>query len=152
MSSANTVAFLSTSGTSPCTMRRARPSAIAVLPMPAAQHLDGAVDLRIAPDQRIDPALARLLVEVDAISLERVTLLFRLIAGLGIGILVGAAHRARLRHARPLGDAMADVIDGIVARHVLLLQEIGGMAFALGEDRDQHVGAGHFLATGRLHM
>jgi hypothetical protein len=26
------------------------------------------------------------------------------------------------------------------------------VAFALGEDRDQHVGAGHFLAAGRLHM
>ncbi len=26
------------------------------------------------------------------------------------------------------------------------------MALALGEDRDQHVGAGHFLATGRLDM
>ena len=26
------------------------------------------------------------------------------------------------------------------------------MAFALGEDRDQHVGAGHLFAAGRLHM
>ena len=26
------------------------------------------------------------------------------------------------------------------------------MAFALGKDRDQHVGAGHFLAAGRLHV
>ena len=26
------------------------------------------------------------------------------------------------------------------------------MALALGEDRDQHVGAGHLLAAGRLHM
>ena len=26
------------------------------------------------------------------------------------------------------------------------------MALALGEDRDEHVGAGHFLATGRLDM
>ena len=43
--------------------------------LPAAQHLDGAVDLGVAPDQRIDPALARLLVEVDAIGLERVALL-----------------------------------------------------------------------------
>ena len=47
---------------------------------------------------------------------------------------------------------MADVIDRVVARHVLLLQEIGGVALALGENRDQHVGAGHFLAAGRLHV
>ena len=45
---------------------------------------------------------------------------------------------------------MADVVDRVVARHVLLLQEIGGVALALGEDRDQHVGAGHFLAARRL--
>ena len=47
---------------------------------------------------------------------------------------------------------MADVVDRVVAGHVLLLQEIGGMAFALGENGDEHVGAGHFLAAGRLDM
>ena len=51
-----------------------------------------------------------------------------------------------------LGDAVADVLDRIEARHFLLLQEIGGMALALGEDGDEHVGAGHFLAAGRLHV
>jgi hypothetical protein len=82
-------------------MRRARPSAIAVLPtpasptnsgivlLPAAQHLDGAADLGFAPDQRVDLALARLLVEVDAIGFERVALLLRLVAALGVGVLVG---------------------------------------------------------------
>ncbi len=47
---------------------------------------------------------------------------------------------------------MADVIDRVVAGHLLLLQEIGGVAFAFGENRDQNIGAGHFFATGRLHM
>ena len=32
------------------------------------------------------------------------------------------------------------------------MQEIGGVALALGEDRHQHVGAGHLLAAGGLHM
>ena len=68
--------------------------------LPAAQHLDGAADLGVAADQRIDLALARLLVEVDAIGVERVALLLRLVAALGVGLLVGAAHRARFRHAR----------------------------------------------------
>ncbi len=45
--------------------------------LPAAEHLDGAVDLGLAADQRVDLALARLLVEVDAIGLERVALLLR---------------------------------------------------------------------------
>ncbi len=120
--------------------------------LPPAQHLDGAADLGLAADQRIDLALARLLVEVDAIGFERVALFLRLVAGFGIGVFLGAAHRARFRHARPLGDAVADVVDRVVARHVLLLQEVRGMALALGEDRDQHVGAGHLLAAGGLDM
>jgi hypothetical protein len=52
----------------------------------------------------------------------------------------------------PLGDAVADVIDRVVAGHVLLLQEIGRVALALGEDRHQHVGAGDLLAAGGLHV
>ena len=115
--------------------------------LPPAQNLDGAVDLGLTADQRVDLALARLLVEVDAIGIECVALLFRLVAGLGVGVLVGAAHGTRLRYARPLGDAVADVIDRVVARHVLLLQEIHGMALTLGEDGDQHIGAGHLLAA-----
>ena len=94
-----------------------------------------------------------LLVEVDAIGVERVLrLLLALVACLGVRVLVDAAHVPRLGHARPLGDAVADVLHRVVARHVLLLQEIGGMALALGEDRDQHVGAGDLLAAGGLHV
>ena len=115
--------------------------------LPPAQHLDGAADLGFTADQRIDLAFARLLVEVDAIGVERVALLFRLVVGFCIGVLVAAAHRTRFRYARPLGDAVTDVIDGVVARHVLLLQEIRGMALALGEDGDQHIGAGHLFAA-----
>ena len=54
--------------------------------------------------------------------------------------------------ARTLGDAVADVIDRVVAGHLLLLQEIGGVALAFGEDRDQHIGAGDLLAAGGLHV
>jgi len=118
--------------------------------LPPAEDLDGAADLGFAADQRIDLAFPRLLVEVDAIGVERIALLLRLVAVLGIGILVGAAHRTRFRHARPLGDAVADVVDRIVARHVLFLQEIRGMALAFGEDGDQYVGPGDLLAARRL--
>ena len=123
-----------------------------IILLPAAEHLDGAVDLGVAADQRIDLAVFRLLVEVDAIGVERVALFLGLVAAFGVGLLLDAAHRARLGKARPLGDAVADIIDRVVARHVLLLQEIGGVALALGEDRHQHVGAGHFLAAARLHV
>ena len=45
---------------------------------------------------------------------------------------------------------MADVGHRIEAAHVLLLEEIDGVALALGEQGDEHVGAGHFVAARRL--
>ena len=53
---------------------------------------------------------------------------------------------------RHLGLAMADVVDGVEPRHSLVLEKGYGMAVALGEQRHQHVGAGHFLAARRLHV
>ena len=47
---------------------------------------------------------------------------------------------------------MRDVVDRVEPGHVLLLQEIDGVALALGEHRDQHVGAGHLLAARGLHV
>ncbi|MNS92986.1 hypothetical protein D3C72_1271360 [compost metagenome] len=108
-------------------------------------------------DQRIDLAVFRLFIEVDAIRLQRILLLLggrslflgiaaaRLVFTFG---LISTARRARLRRARTLADAVGDVIDRIVTGHFLLLQEIGGVAFALGENGDEHVRAGHFLAAG----
>src|SRR6267143_1410480 len=106
MSREKTVAPLSTSGTSPCTIRRANPSAIAVLPTPASPTNSGLFFWR-----------------------RQSTWMVRLIS---------AARRPRFRHAGPFGDPVADVIDRVAARHVLLLQEIGGVAFALRKDRHQH--------------
>ena len=125
---------------------------------PAAQHLDGAVDLGMAPDERIDAPVLGLLVQVDAIGLQGIG---RLLAGTfilfarGLGVcvaLLGTARRTHRRGAGPLADPVRDVVDGVIARHLLLLQEEGGMAFPFREDRHQHIGAGHFLASGRLHM
>jgi hypothetical protein len=95
---------------------------------------------------------SRPIVEIDAIGVERVAFLLWLVAGFAVGFLVGAPHRPRFGHAGALGDAVADIIDRVVARHVLLLQEIRGMALAFGENRDQHIGAGHLFAAGRLNM
>ena len=72
-------------------------SAIAVLPTPASPTNSGLFFCRrhstwmvrlisgFTADQRIDLAFARLLVEVDAIGVERVALLFRLVVGFCIG-------------------------------------------------------------------
>ena len=67
----------------------------------AAQDLNGALDFRLAPDQRIDPSIPRLLVEVDAVGIERAFLFLRLAVFLGVpcfarlGFLLGAARSLR---------------------------------------------------------
>ncbi|MNX88272.1 hypothetical protein D3C86_1202350 [compost metagenome] len=123
----------------------------------AAEDLDRAVDFVVTADQRVDLAVFRLFIEVDAIGLQRILLflggrsLFLRIAAARLVFtfgLISTARRARLRRARTLADAVGDVIDRIVTGHLLLLQEIGGVAFALGENGDEHVRAGHFLAAG----
>ena len=54
--------------------------------------------------------------------------------------------------ARRLGDAGGDEVHRIEARHVLQLQEVDGMRLALAEHGDQHIGAGHLVAAGALHV
>ena len=68
MSSASSFLSFRLSGTSPLTMRRARPSTMAVLPTPGSpistglflvrrgEHLDGAADLLVAADHRVELA------------------------------------------------------------------------------------------------
>ena len=112
----------------------------------AAEHLHSAHDFLLAADQRIDLAVPRLLVEVDAIGIERVAG-FLLFALGRTRIFVDAMHRARLEHAGTLGDSMRDVLDGIEPSHLLLLQEKRGVALTLRENADKHVRAGHFFAA-----
>jgi hypothetical protein len=55
-------------------------------------------------------------------------------------------------HARALRDAVADVVDGIEAGHVLLLEEEDRVGLPLREQRDENVGAGHLLLARALDM
>ena len=114
-----------------------------------AQNLDAALHFVLTPDQRIDAAFARLFVQIDAIRRQRIVFLLGALAQLG-SVLVGAPCRSRFGFAGLLGDAVGDVIDRVIAGHVAFSEEIGGMAFTLGEERDQHVCARHFIATGIL--
>ena len=123
---------------------------------PAAQDLDGALDLQLAADQRVDLARHRLLVQVDAVVRQRVLvapaglfLALRLVVAV---VLAAALHRPLRRAPRCLGNAMGDEIHRIEPGHILQLQEIDRMALAFGKQGHQHVGAGHLIAAGGLHM
>jgi hypothetical protein len=119
----------------------------------AAEHLDGAHDLCLTADQRIDLAVLGLLVEVDAVGRQGVLAgLFFLARIRGTALLVRTAYRTLLAHAWAFGDAVADVLNSIEPRHVLLLQEVRGMAFTLSENGDEDVGARHLFPTGGLDM
>ena len=99
---------LEPSGTSPRTMRCARPSTMAVLPTPGSpistglflvrrrEHLDDAADLFVSTDDRIDLALGSELGEVARVALERV---IGLLGGSGVG-----------------SAALAQIVDGSVER------------------------------------
>jgi hypothetical protein len=113
----------------------------------AAQHLDGALDLVLAADQRIDLALQRQLVEVGSVFAERIAL--ALAAFIRIALAAGHAGRG---FVADLGDAVGNVVHHVQARDFLLVQEVHRMGILLAEDRHQHVRAGDFLTAGRLHV
>jgi len=50
------------------------------------------------------------------------------------------------------GDAVGDVVHRVIACHVLLLQEVGGVALALGKDGDEHIGPRYFGPSRGLHV
>ena len=126
-----------------------------VVLLASAEHLDGAQHLALTSNQRIYAAIAGLLVEIDAIRVERVGVLLLFASdalAIAVALFIDAAHRPRLRHAGSLGNPMTDILHGIEARHVLLLQEKRGVAFTLGENRDQDVGTGNLFTPRRLNV
>ena len=92
-SSATTRLSLSDSGTSPATIRWARPSTTAVLPTPgladqhrvvlgpAGQHLDHPPDLGVPADDRVELALAGAAGQVDPVLLQCLVGALRVLAG-----------------------------------------------------------------------
>ena len=112
-----------------------------VLP-PPRQHLDHALELVGAADQRIDLAVARALREVDAEALERVRDLRVFLA-----VVLDAA---RPRHDRAaagvdLRHAVRDVVDDVEPRDALLLEQVDRVRVALAEHRRDHVAGRHLL-------
>ena len=118
-----------------------------------AKHLDATLNLRIATDQRINVTVSGLRVEVHAIFGEGRFLLFALGDALGFFLSIRCARNgAGFAVGRILGHTVSDIVDRIIARHVLLLQEVGGVRLTLGKDGDQNIGARHLRAARRLHV
>ena len=104
---------------------------------PAAQHLNGAVDLAVAADQRVNAAGCGLRHQIDSIQAKRILALG--LGGIGFGIFLCAAPDTAL-------CAVTDVGHRIKTGHVHRFQEPDGMTLALGENSHQHIGAGCHLA------
>ena len=138
MSSVRTRLFSSVSGTSPATIRWARPSAIAVLPTPGSpisaglffwpprQDLDDPLDLLLAADDRIELAGPGELGEVDAELVDR-----RGLAG-ALRLLGRAGGRALRQDA---DDLVADLVEVDAER----LEDAGGDALALADEAQEQV-------------
>ncbi len=118
----------------------------------AAQDLDGALDLVVAPDQRIDLAVLGRLVEVQR----------ELLQGRSLFVALATCTLFGLRRVFGLGglgrfallDAVGNEIDHVQARHALLVQVVDGVRILLTEDGHEDVGARDFLfaVAGGLHM
>ena len=107
----------------------------------AAQDLNGALDFVLTTNQGIDLARCCLLVEVGGVGGQRIVRRLA-VFGFFFGRLIdlfAVFFIVDLRYA------VRDAVDHIEARDVLLVEQIDRMGFALAEDRDQHIGAIHFL-------
>src|ERR687897_922032 len=94
------------------------------------------------------PSAIAVLPTAAALAAARLLLLLRLLLAVRGRALDGAA----LAPPRRLGDAVGDEVHRVEPRHVLELQEVDGVALALGEQGDEHVGPGHLVAAGGLHV
>jgi hypothetical protein len=119
---------------------------------PAAEHLDGPLQLGVAPHQRVDLPLGGPLHQVDGEGAEGVlhrlrrTLLVALALALA-GVAPGAGQGPPLA---VLGDAVGEVLEDVDAPDPLLLQQVDGVGAALPGQRHQHVAAVQLAAAGPL--
>ncbi|MNC08910.1 hypothetical protein D3C75_565180 [compost metagenome] len=107
-----------------------------------AEHLNGAAQLLIATDQRIDSPLQYQLVEVGGKALD--------LGGgdLVIGLGIVAATLGLAVFAHPVGEE----VHHIQPAYLGFFQEVSGLGLLLAEDGDQYIGTAHLGIARRLDM
>ncbi|MND48644.1 hypothetical protein D3C80_395690 [compost metagenome] len=118
---------------------------------PTAKNLNGAADFAVTSDERIDATGFGFFVQIDAIGRKSILLFlcafFRFYACAFFAGTFRTTRRAWFAALCTLRNAVRDIIDGIITRHLLFLQEVSSMAFTLRENGNEHIGARHFLAV-----
>ena len=115
----------------------------------AAQHLNHTLELSFTPDQRVDQATLRLLIQVGGEGLQGI-FLSPFACHRFFVLLLAAALRAGVL-TEQLGLAVRDVVHDVQPGDVLRFQEEHRLALLLAEYRDQDVCAGDLFATRGLH-
>ena len=116
---------------------------------PARENLRDTFDFILTSHQRIDPPLARQLIQITRISIQRIAGRTRLTTVLVLHFRVAFRTAGITRHLR---NTVRDVVDDIDTRDVLLLEEEYGLTLLLAENRDQHVCTGHLPLARTLHV
>src|SRR5680860_86670 len=115
---------------------------------PAHENLHHSLNLVLTTDQRINAALASLLIQVGCVSVQWLGLP-ALFAWLIVRDLLVAVLIFRSLNPR---DSMGYKVNNINACNALFLEHIHGLALLFTEHGDQHIGSGNLFLPGGLHM
>ncbi len=100
----------------------------------------------LASNQRINLAVAGLLIQVDGVLLQRIRC-----SGLRVFLLAVEAG-IRLLVIRYPGNTVRNIVDDFETGNILFLQEIDRLGFLLAENGHQHVSTVDLTFSGRLYV
>jgi hypothetical protein len=121
-----------------------------VLP-PAAEHLDGPLQLLRPADQRIEQALPGAIGEIQTVRRKRIARGRRpFFAGPGFRLAAAAPRRRLLAGRRRLAHAVRDEVEHVEPRDVLRFEQPGRVRLRLLQDRRQDVPGVDLGALGAL--
>ena len=112
-----------------------------------AQHVNRALDLHLAPDQRVGLAVAGFLHQVGRERFQRI------LGRPRVAVVVRAVGAGR-RFLAPgdLGDAVRNVVQHVQPGHAVLFQQIDGVVVVLAEQGHEEIPRLDHLFAARLHV